>query len=100
MLETILTKIFGSKNERTLKSFEAKVADINALEPAMKALSDGDLQKKTVEFKNRLAQGATLDDILPEAFAVVRETSRRVMGLRHFDVQLVGGMVLHTGQDR
>jgi preprotein translocase subunit SecA len=84
MLEAILTKMFGSKNERTLKAFEAKVAEINALEPAIKALSDDDLKKKTQEFKDRLAKGATLDDILAEAFAVVRETSRRVMGMRHF----------------
>ena len=98
MLETILTKIFGSKNERALKAFEAKVAEINALEEGIKALTDGDLQKKTAEFKDRLAHGSTLDDILAEAFAVVRETSRRVMGMRHFDVQLVGGMVLHTGK--
>ncbi len=98
MLEAILTKMFGSKNERTLKAFEAKVAEINALEPDIKALSDDDLKKKTQEFKDRLAKGATLDDILAEAFAVVRETSRRVMGMRHFDVQLVGGMVLHSGK--
>ncbi len=98
MLESLLTKIFGSKNQRALKAFEAKVAEINALEEGLKALSDDDLKKKTPELKERLAKGATLDDILAEAFAVVRETSRRVMGMRHFDVQLVGGMVLHSGK--
>ena len=88
-------KLFGSSNERKVKTFQARVAKINALEPEYAALSDEALQAKTVEFKDRLAKGQTLDDILNEAFAVVREASKRVLGMRHFDVQLVGGMVLH-----
>ena len=98
MLGNVLTKIFGSKNERELKKLWPKVEEINALEPAMQALSDDQLRQKTGEFKARLAQGQTLDDLLVEAFAVVREASKRVMGMRHFDVQLIGGMVLHTGR--
>jgi preprotein translocase subunit SecA len=88
-------KLFGSSNERKVKTFQARVAKINALEPEYAALSDEALKGKTAEFKARLAQGQTLDDILNEAFAVVREASKRVLGMRHFDVQLVGGMVLH-----
>src|SRR5258706_10527774 len=98
MINAILTKIFGSRNERELKKLWPKVAEINALEPSIQALSDDQLKAKTAEFKARLAKGATLDDLLPEAFAVVRETSKRVMGMRHFDVQLLGGMVLHNGK--
>ncbi len=97
MLATVLTKIFGSKAERELKKLLPKVQEINALEPQLQALSDADLRKKTDEFKDRLTHGETLDDLLVEAFAVVREASKRMMGLRHFDVQLVGGMVLHSG---
>jgi preprotein translocase subunit SecA len=95
---SFLTKIFGSRNQRLLKQYQKSVRDINALEPQMEALSDADLQAKTTEFKQRLAGGATLDDILPEAFAVCREAAKRVMKMRHFDVQLIGGMVLHYGK--
>jgi len=94
----VLTKIFGSRNERLLKSYRKTVGTINGLEPQMEALSDEALQAKTVEFKERFAQGQTLDEILPEAFAVVREASRRVMKMRHFDVQLMGAMALHNGK--
>ncbi|WP_454761247.1 preprotein translocase subunit SecA [Caulobacter segnis] len=88
-------KLFGSSNERKVKAFAARVAKINALEPEYAALSDEALKAKTAEFKDRLAKGQTLDDVLNEAFAVVREAGKRVLGMRHFDVQLVGGMVLH-----
>ena len=98
MLTNIAKKIFGSRNDRLLKQYRKSVAKINALEEQMKALSDADLQAKTAEFKQRLADGQTLDDILVEAFAVCREASRRVLGMRHFDVQLIGGMVLHNGK--
>ena len=98
MLTNIAKKIFGSRNDRLLKQYRKSVAKINALEEQMKALSDADLQAKTAEFKQRLANGQTLDDILVEAFAVCREASRRVLGMRHFDVQLIGGMVLHNGK--
>ena len=80
------------------RSYRKSIAKINALEEQMKALSDADLQAKTAKFKQRLADGQTLDDILVEAFAVCREASRRVLGMRHFDVQLIGGMVLHDGK--
>ena len=98
MLTNIAKKIFGSRNDRLLKQYRKSVSKINALEEQMKALSDADLQAKTAEFKQRLADGQTLDDILVEAFAVCREASRRVLGMRHFDVQLIGGMVLHHGK--
>ena len=98
MLTNIAKKIFGSRNDRLLKQYRKSVAKINALEEQMKALSDADLQAKTAEFKQCLADGQTLDDILVEAFAVCREASRRVLGMRHFDVQLIGGMVLHHGK--
>jgi preprotein translocase subunit SecA len=94
---SFLTQIFGSRNQRLLKQYQKTVRAINALEPAMEKLSDAALQAKTPEFKERLAQGAPLDDILPEAFAVCREASKRVLRMRHFDVQLIGGMVLHSG---
>ena len=90
-------KFFGSANERQLKPFRARVQRINALEPVIEALSDEALRAKTQEFKTALANGATLDSILEEAFAVVREGSKRALGMRHFDVQLIGGMVLHSG---
>jgi preprotein translocase subunit SecA len=90
-------KFFGSSNERKVKAMSAKVAKINALEPEYAALSDEALKAKTDEFKARLAKGETLEDLLPEAFAVVREAGKRVLGMRHFDVQMVGGMVLHGG---
>jgi preprotein translocase subunit SecA len=93
-----LTKIVGSKNERTLKRLRPTVDRINAIEPETAALSDQALRAKKDEFVSRLAQGETLDDILPEAFAVVREAGKRVLGMRHFDVQLIGGMVLHEGR--
>ncbi|MDL2283688.1 preprotein translocase subunit SecA [Oxalobacter sp. OttesenSCG-928-P03] len=95
---SILTRIFGSRNQRLLKQYNKTVAQINALEPAMEKLSDDELKAKTPEFKERLAKGATLDDLLPEAFAVCREASRRVLRMRPFDVQLVGGITLHQGK--
>jgi preprotein translocase subunit SecA len=98
MLGSIARAIFGSANDRYLKGYQRRVPAINALEDSMKALSDEALSAKTVEFRTRLADGATLDDLLPEAFAAVREASRRTLGQRHFDVQLVGGMVLHDGK--
>jgi preprotein translocase subunit SecA len=95
---SFLTKIFGSRNQRLLKQYQKTVREINALEPQMEKLSDAELQAKTPEFKERIAGGASLDDILPEAFAVCREAAKRVMKMRHFDVQLIGGMVLHYGK--
>src|SRR4051812_35499150 len=97
MIPGLLKKIFGSRNDRLIKQYSLIVTRINALEPAMQALSDEALRAKTDEFRNRLGQGETLDGLLPEAFAVVREASVRVFGMRHFDVQLIGGMVLHDG---
>lgn len=94
----ILTKIFGSRNERLIRQYRQIVKKINALELLMKTLSDADLKKKTQQFKERLQNGEELDALLPEAFAVVREASDRVLGMRHFDVQLIGGMVLHYGK--
>ena len=94
MISSILQKIVGSKNERELKQLQPLVARINGLESEFETLSDVDLQAKTVEFKKRFADGETLDDLLPEAFSVVREASKRVLGMRHFDVQLVGGITL------
>lgn len=94
MISKIITSIFGSSNDRTLKRLRKRVAQINKLEPAFEKLTDEELQAKTAEFKQRLADGASLDSLLHEAFATVREASRRVMGMRHFDVQLIGGMVL------
>ena len=98
MFATIARAVFGSANDRSLKGYQKRIPAINAHEPAMTALTDEDLQAKTAEFRQRLADGATLDSLLPEAFAVVREASRRVLGLRHFDVQMIGGMVLHDGK--
>jgi len=98
MFNRILTGIFGSRNERLLRQMNKTVAKINTFEPALQALSDAELRAKTDAFKQRLQAGETLDDLLPEAFAVVREASRRVLGLRHYDVQLIGGMVLHSGK--
>ncbi len=98
MLNRILTGVFGSRNERLLRQMNKTVAKINALEPGLKSLSDDELRAKTGEFRKRLADGAKLDSLLPEAFAVVREASRRVIGLRHYDVQMIGGMVLHQGK--
>ncbi|GIX22902.1 MULTISPECIES: preprotein translocase subunit SecA [Caldimonas] len=98
MLPKLLTQIFGSRNDRLLKQYRRVVERINAMEPQYEALDDAALQAKTGEFRQRLAQGASLDDLLPEAFAVVREASKRVLKMRHFDVQLIGGMALHDGK--
>ena len=98
MLNSLLTRIFGSRNERLLRQFQKNVASINALEPRMEQLDDTGLKAKTDEFRQRVADGASLDSLLPEAFAVCREASRRALGLRHYDVQLIGGMVLHSGR--
>ncbi|AAQ61941.2 preprotein translocase subunit SecA [Chromobacterium violaceum] len=98
MISSLLKKVFGSRNDRLLKQYRQTVARINALEPAMQALSDEALAAKTQEFRDRLGKGEKLDDLLPEAFAVCREASRRVLGMRHFDVQLIGGMSLHQGK--
>ncbi|HEY1290209.1 MAG TPA: DEAD/DEAH box helicase, partial [Burkholderiales bacterium] len=98
MITNVLTKIFGSRNERLLKQYRRSVAAINALEPEMAKLSDPELRGKTEQLKRRHAEGATLDELLPEAFAVVREASKRALRMRHFDVQLIGGMVLHYGK--
>ena len=95
---TLLTKLFGSRNDRLLKQYRKTVARINALEPQFEKLSDEQISAKTQEFKERLGKGETLDQLLPEAFAVVREASKRVMKMRHFDVQLIGGMALHEGK--
>jgi preprotein translocase subunit SecA len=97
MFGQLLTKIVGTQNDRELKRLRPRVAEINAFEPATKALSDSQLRGKTAEFRARLANGEALDDLLPEAFAVVREAGRRVLQMRHYDVQLIGGMVLHSG---
>ncbi|GAA5194299.1 preprotein translocase subunit SecA [Ferrimonas gelatinilytica] len=98
MLAKLLTKVFGSKNERTLKQLRKVVEQINAMEADWSALSDEQLKQKTEEFKQRIADGSPLDEILPEAFATVREASKRVFEMRHFDVQLMGGMVLQSGR--
>ena len=97
MISSLLTKLFGSKNQRKLKQLNKIVAAINALEPQFESLSDQELKAKTAEFRDRLANNETLDNILPEAFATVREASKRVYGMRHFDVQMIGGMVLNEG---
>lgn len=96
-MQALLRKIFGTKHEREMKGLQPLIDKINAFEPALKALSDDALKAKTGELKAQLAAGKTLDDILPEAFAVCREASRRVLGMRHYDVQLIGGMILHKG---
>ncbi len=98
MLQSIFKKVFGSRNDRLVKQYLQKVKAINALEPALEALTDAEVAAKTAEFKSRLENGESLDKLLPEAFAVVREASKRVLGMRHFDVQMVGGMVLHDGK--
>jgi len=98
MLDAVLAKIFGTQNEREIKALRPLIAAINAYEPALEQLSDEELAHKTVEFKEQLANGATLDDILPEAFAVCREAGRRTLNMRHYDVQLIGGIVLHRGK--
>ena len=98
MIDTLLAKVFGTKHEREVKKMLPIVQAINDLEPQMQHLSDDALAAKTIEFKERLANGGTLDDLLIEAFAVCREAGGRVLNMRHFDVQLIGGMVLHRGQ--
>lgn len=98
MLASLFKKVFGSRNERLVKQYQQIVKQINALEPAMQALTDDELKAKTEEFKQRYAGGETLEKLLPEAFAVVREGSQRVLGMRHFDVQMIGGMVLNAGK--
>ena len=98
MISGLLKKIFGSRNDRLIKQYSVVVRQINALEAGIAALSDDELRGKTAEFKTRVANGETLDALLPEAFAVVREAGKRALGMRHFDVQLIGGMVLHDGK--
>ncbi|MGD8211253.1 MAG: preprotein translocase subunit SecA, partial [Desulfobacterales bacterium] len=98
MVFNLLTKVFGSKNERELKQIQPLVDKINAIEPEVQALSDDELKAQTAEFKQRLDRGETIDDLLPEAFATVREASIRTLGMRHFDAQLIGGIVLHQGR--
>ena len=98
MATNFLTKLFGSRNDRLLKQYRKTVNRINAMEPEYEKLSDEQLRAKTQEFKDRVGKGESLDDILPEAFAVVREGSKRIMKMRHFDVQLLGGMALHFGK--
>src|SRR5687767_4025820 len=98
VINYFLTKVFGSENERTLKKIIPFVQQINSLEPEVEKLSDEQLRLKTQHFRDKIANGASLDDLLPEAFAVVREASRRTTGMRHFDSQLIGGIVLHQGK--
>ncbi|HYT69499.1 MAG TPA: preprotein translocase subunit SecA [Vicinamibacterales bacterium] len=98
IIDKALAKVFGTANERELKRLSPAVAEINALEPSIESLSDEQLRAKTVAFRERVSKGETLDDLLPEAFAVVREAGRRTLNMRHFDVQLIGGMVLHRGK--
>ena len=98
VINYFLTKVFGSENERTLKKLLPLVQEISSMESEVEKLSDEQLRLKTQQFREKLSQGATLDDILPEAFAVVREASKRTTGMRHFDVQLIGGIVLHQGK--
>ncbi|VFR16143.1 Protein export cytoplasm protein SecA ATPase RNA helicase (TC 3.A.5.1.1) [plant metagenome] len=95
---SLIKKLVGSRNDRLLKQFRRQVSQVNALEPKFQALSDDELRAQTDVFRKRLAEGAKLDDLLPEAFAVVREASKRVFGMRHFDVQIIGGIVLHSGR--
>src|SRR3990167_5910215 len=98
MLGALARTLFGTANDRIVKGFDKPVAKINALEPEFIKLSDHELRGKTVEFRERLAKGETLNDLLVEAFATVREAAKRTLGQRHFDVQLKGGMVLHQGK--
>src|SRR5882724_4434899 len=98
MIDAVLAKIFGTKNEREIKAVMPTIEAMNALEPGLEKLSDAELAAKTVEFRERLAQGATLDDLLVETFAIVREAGRRILLMRHFDVQLIGGIMLHRGK--
>src|SRR6266404_6830283 len=98
MITGLLKKIFGSRNERLLRQYMHSVRAVNALEPEVARLSDDALKAKTAEFKQRHANGETLDQLLPEAFAVVREAGKRVLQMRHFDVQIIGGIALHQGK--
>ena len=98
MLSSLARKIFGSKNERELKRIRPIVDRINSLESSLQTLSNDELKAKTFHFKERIAKGEGLDSILPEAFATVREASKRVLGMRHFDSQMIGGIVLHEGK--
>ncbi|MEQ1668491.1 MAG: preprotein translocase subunit SecA, partial [Sulfuriferula sp.] len=98
MISSLLKKVFGSRNDRLVKQYVAKVRAINALEAQFQALSDDELRAKTDAYKTRYANGESLDQLLPEAFATVREAGQRVLGMRHYDVQLIGGMVLHDGK--
>src|SRR5690349_8510487 len=98
VLDTLLAKVVGTANDRELKRLRPIIGQVAALEPTIEALSDDQLRAKTVEFRERLAKGEPLDDLLPEAFAVVREAGRRVLNMRHFDVQIIGGAVLHKGK--
>ena len=98
MIGALARRLFGSPNDRRIKGYQPRVAAINALEPEVAALSDEALRARTADFRAQLAAGATLDDILVPAFATVREAAKRTLGQRHFDVQLIGGMVLHEGR--
>ena len=98
IVDTVLKKIFGSKHERDIKAIRPLTETISSLEPSISKLTDSELTAKTLEFRNRLANGESLDDLLPEAFAVVREAGKRVLNMRHFDVQLMGGIILHQGK--
>jgi len=98
MFSTVTRKIFGSRNDRLVKQYRKSVAAINDLEAGLEALSDEQLKSKTTEFRARLEKGETLENLLPESFAVVREASKRSLGMRHYDVQLIGGMVLNDGK--
>jgi preprotein translocase subunit SecA len=97
MIDAVLAKVFGTKNKREIKAIQPLIAAINDLEPAIQQLSDIDLAAKTIEFKEKLAQGAPVDDLLIEAFAVVREAGRRFLRMRHFNVQPIGGIVFDCG---
>ena len=98
MFNAVLAKVFGTKHERELKRMQPTVAEINALEPEIKRLSDADLRAKTAEFRQRFDAGETLDNLLVPVFATVREAAWRALGMRHYDVQLIGGIVLHQGK--
>src|SRR6476659_9365382 len=98
MIGALAKAVFGSANDRYVKSLDKTVAMINALEPQLEAFTDEELTAQTGKFRDQLAAGKTLDDILPEAFATVREAGKRVLGMRHFDVQMIGGLALHQGR--
>src|SRR5215207_3257950 len=98
IVNTLLAKVIGTQNERDLKKIRPMVAEVNAKEPEIATLSDVQLREKTEQFRHRLSAGETLDDLLPEAFGVVREAGKRILNMRHFDVQLIGGVVLHRGR--